>query len=232
MQNIMKNYFLFAIMVSLFAFSGCNQNTPTNPSGDNDGGNGGSGDISSYPYLTLGDITPLQLLSLSDAETKLTQMGFAGGYTGSANLYEKYTYSKGQDSIFLLLDSTNTVNEVVYLASKGIEPDSAKGWLKHIPDTIKVPANIVQLTGDSEVPFYIASSMRKSAQNYANFLTMVDNLEPEGDVFAEWYLQKPDTFKGYHYSAGISYKYTKNKDRAYLAVAVFKDTNKPEPGQQ
>jgi len=231
----MKKYFIFVLLVVAgLALVSCNkgkdQNNPENSQETPQNNPQDSTETNSYPYLTLSDITPFQLLSLSDAETKLTQMGFIGGYTGKAEVYEKYAYSKGNDSLFLVLDSTNIVNEVVYLASKGILPDSAKGWLKHIPEKIKVAANIAQLIGSSEVPFYIGSSMRKTTQNYADYLIMVNNLVPEGDVYAEWYLQKPDSIDGYYYAAGIHYKYTKNKDRAYLAAAVYKNiVNKPEP---
>ena len=137
------------------------------PSNPNDG--------KTYPYLTIYDLMPLHLIPLADAESKLMDMGYiAAGvqYFERSELY-RYQYTTTNNDTIALQTSVQKgiIEDVRYIASKGIAPQDAKEWLVHIPESLTLPVQnrTVEFSGG------YASNLEEIVYNYRDWISFVRN---------------------------------------------------------
>lgn len=207
----MKKIFLYAmIAVSGIALMSCDKDKDNaeDPKTDN-----------SYPYLRLTDLTPLHLISLSQAESKLKDMGFkSNGYSNEEDGYIYYSADK-KETIVFGLNNVGETEAVAYIASKGIMPSDSKAWLSHIPETTTLPKYEIPLPfggysiakGSEEPQFY--------ENNYAEYVNAINNITKGMSVNAIWGEKEVPEDATVGYSVGIVYSYEDNVDQAILSIA-------------
>ena len=224
-QNVMmKKIFMYAIIAFVgIALMSCDKdkNNAEDSKTDNP-----------YPYLRVDDLMPLQLLTISQAEEKLAQMGYKGGwqtYTayeeGKSYQQQDYLYFSDdkKDSIFLFPNSAGIIEEISYNASKGAIPSEAKEWLTHIPEIVTIPERIAKIVGREDISFLLMREWEKGeifCQTYSEYLAAIKNLS-SGMFIDAWWGSGPvpnSAPTGYYGGIYMRYRYVNNTDWANLYV--------------
>lgn len=180
-------------------------------------------------YLRLSDLTPLHLVSLSQAESKLKEMGFT-------NADEEYVYtsSKQNESIVCELNSDGFIESLSYIASKGIVPKDAKKWLSHISENVTLPKYI------RTIPFagaYFYNSVGEDpkmeeepkfiAESYQQYISLLENLTSGMRVEVFWEEDNIPEDESVGYSVAMIYCYGDNVDQAILNIASLHRVEPP-----
>ena len=225
---IMKKIFMYAMIAFVgIALMSCDKdkNNADEPKTDNP-----------YPYLRVDDLMPLELLSLSQAEAKLANMGFNGGlqkYKIEDGKYSDeylYTSSDKRDTVFLGHDTQYGVVTVLYKASKGVVPSSAIGWLSHFPENITIPQKAIEISGQNNLPFSSAwtrnlrdGEIIANANTYSKYINLISDLTTGIEIGALWgTLGVTNSWpSGYYGGVIVYYNYVDNKDFAAIDIAFF-----------
>jgi len=236
-KNVMlKKLFMYAMIAFAgIALMSCDKdkNNANDPKTDNP-----------YPYLRVDDLMPLEMIPISQAEEKLAQMGFKGGWKQEGNEeFYLYVSDSKKDSIFLYVDTEGLVGKgvvttVSYQASKGVIPSDAKEWLAHIPETVALPERISQLTKANELPFFYAVNALPSLEEedvyytYQEYITGLQNLSSGMQILAMWGSGGvPNNYPtGYYGGVEMVYNYMNGRDMAILMLYGFyheQDDNEP-----
>ena len=185
-------------------------------------------DGKTYPYLTIYDLMPLHLIPLADAESKLMDMRYTAEgvrYPEQSNLYFYYT-TTNNDTITLFTSAQDgIVEDVMYIASKGIAPQDAKEWLMHIPESLTLPIQerTVEFSSGYAYNFDLEEEV---VYNYRDWISFVrnhnyDNIRTE----AVWgNVPEPET--GDHV-VSMGYYYRNNIDMVSLCIAQVREAMEP-----
>lgn len=232
----MKKIFMYAMIAFVgIALMSCDKdkNNADDPKTDNP-----------YPYLRVDDLMPLEMVSISQAEEILAQMGFKGGwrtYTiyidGKSYQQEDYLYfSKDkQDSILLFPNSKGLIQEVSYNASRGVIPSDAKAWLTHIPEKVSIPERIAKIVDREDISFLLMREWEKDeifCQTYSEYLEAIKNLSSGMFIDAWWGSGPVPNYypTGYYGGIYMRYRYVNNTDWANLYVGFeYHEQNDNEP---
>jgi hypothetical protein len=211
----MKKLFTYAIIAFAgIALMSCNkQNNPDDPTSDNP-----------YPYLRVSDLMPLEMISISEAETKLVKMGFNGGWQtyemyGDQNQGYLYTSADKKDTIILNPNSERLIKEIYYIGSKGTIPSEAKSWLAHVPEKIKLSASLSEIMGVTEYTFVVGgdgSNGQEICETYSEYIGMLNNISSGMFINATW-----GTYPHAPGGVVITYEYRNNIDRATLVLGYY-----------
>lgn len=224
------------LCVATMSLVGCKngQNEPGNPTADNP-----------YPYLRVSDLMPLELLPLSQAEAKLANMGYTGGWQtyidedGKSTGDYLYTSSDKRDTIVLDQDPKYGVVTVVYKASKGIIPSKASAWLSHVPEKVTIPQKAIEISGQKNITFSSAwmrglkgGEMLDNTNIYSEYIEMAKDITSGVDFGALWgtLAISTDWPTGYYGGVMMNYSYENNQDRASITLAFYyheQKDNKP-----
>ncbi len=218
----MKKNLLFV----LFAFTGlllssCN-NDQNNPETDKNNQTTPQTDTNPYPYLRVSDLMPLELMTIAQAEAKLAEMGYKGGWDATKKGYI-YLSSDKNEKITLGHTSEFGVYQVSYEAEKGVIPSQASPWLKHIAEKVSLPAKAIEISGVKEISFSSGGcrgTKEISCPTYPDFLNMVSDLSSGMLVTGYWGapIVTNNYPTGYYGGIIISYEYEDNKDYAMLTI--------------
>ena len=197
------------------------------PSNPNDG--------KTYPYLTIYDLMPLHLIPLADAESKLMDMGYtAEGVQYHEPLY-CYQYTTTNIDTITLLTSVQDgiIEDVHYTASKGINPQAAKEWLMHIPESLTLPVQerIVEFSRGYAYNFDLEEE--EVVYNYRDWIDLVrdhsyDNIQIGG------YWENEAGIETCEHVVSIDYIYQNNTDMVYFGISQIREAVQPptvEPGE-
>ncbi len=207
----MKKLFTYAIIAFAgIALMSCNkQNNPDDPTSDNP-----------YPYLRVDDLMPLEMISISEAETKLVKMGFNGGWQtymmyGGQDQGYLYTSADKKDTILLRPNSEGLIKAVTYIGSKGVIPSEAKSWLTHIPEKIKLSESLSEIMGVTEYTFAYANHAdgQETYKTYSEYIGMLNNISSGMFIAAVW-----GTIPYAPGGVAMYYDYRNNIDQATLCL--------------
>ena len=197
--------------VALFTcccFMSCNQNNPEESKNP-------------YPYLRLSDLAALHRVPLKNAEAKLAEMSYTGGwqkyYDVRNQAYEEaylYTSKEKQDTIILVPSTNGEIKMVNYIATKGILPADAKSWLTHIPEKASMQnwKDILDFMGGS---VYNYATKQEAGGNYSEYCKAVENITSGTMAQATWH---SESSTGYCY-INLMYEYSNNTDFAMLVIS-------------
>lgn len=189
-----------------------------------------------YPYLTIYDLMPLHLIPLADAENILIGMGYTAEgvrYYEQPNLYF-YDYTTTNNDTITLFTSAQDgiVEDVHYTASKGINPQAAKEWLMHIPESLTLPVQerIVEFSRGYAYNFDLEEEV---VYNYRDWIDLVrdhsyDNIQIGG------YWENEAGIETCEHVVSIDYIYQNNTDMVYFGISQIREAVQPptvEPGE-
>ena len=232
----MKKIFLYGLLFAFVGLLSACKNDKNNPDEQ---------DSNSYPYLRVSDLMPLELLSISQAETKLANMGYTGGwqkYIDEDGYQEEgylYTSKSKKDTIVLDTDPEYGVVTVVYKASKGVIPSEARAWLSHVPEKVTIPQKAIEISGKQNLTFssawtrsLIDGEIIANTNKYSEYLEMTKDISSGIDFGALWGTLAIDSQwpSGYYGGALLFYSYENNRDYAAITIAFYhheQNDNKP-----
>lgn len=185
----------------------------------------------SNSYLRIGDLTSLHLISLSQAETKLADMGFKGGLmSGEDDEVYHYTSLDQKESFYFTLNTDGFIETISYAASKGIEPKDAIKWLSHIPEKVSLPLwnYTIPFVGAS---FETKTSTEKTCGTYKEYTEYLNNLTSNVWVTAVWEIDEETLSQDEKvgYGVAIQYSYENNIDQAYLSIPCMHRVEPSDP---
>ena len=194
------------------------------PSNPNDG--------KTYPYLTIYDLMPLHLIPLADAESKLMDLGYTAEgvrYYEQPNLYF-YDYTTTNNDTITLFTSAQDgiVEDVMYIASKGIAPQDAKEWLMHIPESLTLPVQerTVEFSGGYAYNFDLEEEV---VYNYRDWISFVRNHNYDNITTEAVWGNVPEPEAGDHV-VSMGYYYRNNIDGVSLCIAQVREVSMPPGG--
>ena len=232
----MKKYFivillLFIGMVLVSCDKGKDQNNAEDPQENAQTNPQDTTGSNPYSYLRLEDLSSLHLISLSQAEAKLKDMGFT-------DEDEKYVYTSSdkKERIVGGLNSEGLVDGLSYIASKGVVPNDAQKWLSHISEKVTLPKYIrsIPFAGanfyDSveedpkmeEEPKYVAKT-------YQQYISLLENLVSGMRVEVFWEEDNIPEEESVGYSVAMIYRYGDSIDQAILSIASLHRVEPVEP---
>ena len=193
------------------------------PSNPNDG--------KTYPYLTIYDLMPLHLIPLADAESKLMDMGYtAEGVQYHEPLY-CYQYTTTNIDTITLLTSVQDgiIEDVHYTASKGINPQAAKEWLMHIPESVTLP--VQNQAVEFSFGYAFNDNFDEEVYHYGDWIDLVrdhsyDNIQIGG------YWENEAGIETCEHVVSIDYIYQNNTDMVYFGISQIREAMEPgEPDE-
>lgn len=184
------------------------------PSNPNDG--------KTYPYLTIYDLMPLHLIPLADAEDILIGMGYtAEGVQYHEPLY-CYQYTTTNIDTITLLTSVQDgiIEDVHYTASKGINPQAAKEWLMHIPESVTLP--VQNQAVDFSRGYAFNDNFDKEVYYYGDWIDLVrdhsyDNIQIGG------FWENEAGIETCEHVVSIDYIYHNNTDMVYFGISQIRE---------
>ena len=188
------------------------------PSNPNDG--------KTYPYLTIYDLMPLHLIPLADAESKLMDMGYtAEGVRYHEPLY-CYQYTTTNIDTITLLTSVQDgiIEDVHYTASKGINPQAAKEWLMHIPESVTLP--VQNQAVEFSFGYAFNDNFDEEVYHYGDWIDLVrdhsyDNIQIGG------YWENEAGIETCEHVVSIDYIYQNNTDMVYFGISQIREAMEP-----
>lgn len=232
----MKKYFIIILLLFVgLALVSCDkgkdQNNAENPLENPQTNPQDSTESNPYPYLRLQDLSSLHLITLSQAEAILKEMGFS-------DKDEKYIYTSSdkKERIVGGLNSDGLVEGLSYVASKGIAPNDAKKWLIHISENVTLPKykRSIPFAG---AYFYdrveedpkIEEEPKYIAKTYSQYIGLLENLASGMRVEVFWEEDNIPEDESVGYSVAIIYRYGNNIDQAILSIASLHRIEPVEP---
>ena len=185
-----------------------------------------------YPYLTIYDLMPLHLIPLADAENILIGMGYtAEGVQYHEPLY-CYQYTTTNIDTITLLTSVQDgiIEDVHYTASKGINPQAAKEWLMHIPESVTLP--VQNQAVEFSFGYAFNDNFDEEVYHYGDWIDLVrdhsyDNIQIGG------YWENEAGIETCEHVVSIDYIYQNNTDMVYFGISQIREAVQPpvEPGE-
>jgi len=180
-----------------------------------------------HEYLRLSDLTPLHLISISQAEAKLKEMGY-GNKEKDEELYI-YTSSDNKERILCALNEDNLIEVIGYVASKGISPSDAKAWLSHIPANVSlpkyarsIPFDVAEYYDSPKEDPKLTEEPKFVAKTYQQYINLLEELHSGMRVAASWEEEDIPETETVGYGVQMAYSYGDYVDQAILSITCHR----------
>ena len=204
----------------------------TFPACDKDKNNAEEPQTNQHEYLRLDDLTPLHLISISQAEAKLKEMGY-GNKEKDGESYI-YTSSDKKETIICALNSDNLAEAISYIASKGVSPSDAKAWLSHIPENVSlpkysrsIPFDVAEYYDSPKEDPKLTEEPKFVAKTYQQYINLLEELHSEMRVSASWEEEDIPETETVGYGVQMAYSYGDNVDQAILSITCHRKIEPP-----